>query len=181
MRLIVGLGNPGKAYQNTKHNLGFIAVDKMCKNLDISLLPNKKLLGDSGKYKNTIFLKPTTFMNLSGNSIYKTVKYYDIDIEDVLVIYDDIDLPVGKTRIRFVGGSGGHNGIKSIIQHIGNEFNRIKIGAGRDDDLETAHYVLSKFSKKDQKTVDEAINRSIDICRDFIDEVDILTIMNKYN
>ncbi|QVK21270.1 aminoacyl-tRNA hydrolase [Mycoplasmatota bacterium] len=181
MKLIVGLGNPGKKYKNTKHNLGFNSIDKLSEKLGVSLTPNKKILGDSVKYENIILLKPTTFMNLSGNSIIKTMKYYDISKDDILIIYDDIDLPIGKIRIRYKGGSGGHNGIKSIIQHIDNDFNRIRIGAGRDDGLGTVNYVLTSFSKKDQLVIDESIDKVINICMDFIKEEDILTIMNKYN
>ncbi|XMB86438.1 aminoacyl-tRNA hydrolase [Mycoplasmatota bacterium WC44] len=181
MKLIVGLGNPGESYKNTKHNIGFDTIDKLCEKLQVKVSKNKKLLGELCKYNDVIILKPTTFMNLSGNSIIQVMNYYNISKEGILVIYDDIDLPIGKTRIRYKGGAGGHNGIKSIIQHVSDEFNRIKIGVGRNLNVETANYVLSKFSKEDRKLIDAAILKSVDVCMDFINNDDILTIMNKHN
>lgn len=130
MKLVVGLGNPGDKYAKTRHNIGFEVINKLQKDLNIigekdkfqGLLSEKNIDGEK-----VLFLKPQTFMNLSGNSIAAVINFYKIDVKnDMIVIYDDMDLPVGKLRVKEKGSSGGHNGIKSIISHLGDEFLRIK-------------------------------------------------------
>ncbi len=181
MRLIVGLGNPGKKYQHTKHNVGFDVIDSLTTKLDIKLKNSLRFKAEVGKGRDFVIMKPLTYMNLSGNSVIKALNYYDIDPEDLIIIYDDLDLPAGKIRIRFQGSSGGHNGIKSIIQHVGNKFNRIRIGVGRNNGVDVVNDVLGKLSKIDRKKVDEVIEASSNVCIDFIDNLDMHTIMNKYN
>lgn len=181
MRLIVGLGNPGKKYQHTKHNVGFDVIDTLSKDFGVRLKKSIRFNAEVHKGKDYVLMKPLTYMNLSGNSVIKAINYYDIDPTDVFVIYDDLDLPAGKIRIRFQGSSGGHNGIKSMIQHIGDKFNRIKIGVGRNNGVAVVNDVLGKLSKEDRKKVDEVIVESSKACKDFINDVDVLTIMNNYN
>lgn len=181
MRLIVGLGNPGKKYQHTKHNVGFDCLDAIAKSLNVKLKKSIRFNAEVAKERDFVLLKPLTYMNLSGNSIIKAMKYFNIDPDDVLIIYDDLDLPAGKIRIRYQGSAGGHNGIKSIIQHVGTEFNRIRVGVGRNSNVAVVNDVLGKLSKADRVLVDEVLEKSKDASIDFIRNTDILTIMNKYN
>lgn len=181
MKLIVGLGNPGPKYQHTKHNVGFDIADQYANKLGVSFKNESKLEGELAKANGLIILKPQTFMNLSGNSISKVVKYYNIDLEDILIIYDDIDLPLAKIRIRQQGGSAGHNGVKSIIQHLGNDFNRIRIGVGRNERLDTRTDVLNTFSKSEKKEMESCFAIVTEICEAFHKGTPILEIMNKFN
>ena len=170
MFLIVGLGNPGKEYDGTRHNIGFAAIDYIADkyNIELNRIKFKGVFGEGLiNGKKVILLKPTTYMNLSGESIREVVNFYKISNEEIIVIYDDISLEVGRIRIREKGSHGGHNGIKSIIKEIGTqEFDRIKIGIGRPKDKMTViNYVLGKFDKEDEITifntldkVDKAIN-----------------------
>ncbi|MCI8342346.1 MAG: aminoacyl-tRNA hydrolase [Firmicutes bacterium] len=152
MKLIAGLGNPGKKYENTKHNIGFMVVDLIAKKFDIDMskIKNKGFQG-SGVVANekAVLLKPVTYMNLSGESIKETMAFYKISMEDLIVIYDDISLPCGATRIRKKGSAGGHNGMKNIIQHLGSDsFTRVRVGIGdKPSNWDLADYVLSGFSK----------------------------------
>ena len=154
MFLIVGLGNPGKEYKNTRHNIGFDAIDVISKKykIEVNRIKFKGVYGETfiGGEK-VILLKPSTYMNLSGESIRAVMDFYKVNQEDVLVIYDDISLEVGRLRIRDKGSAGGHNGIKSIISHIGTEeFARIKIGVGQPKG-DLVNYVLGNVAK-DRKT-----------------------------
>ena len=160
MKLIVGLGNPGKEYENTRHNVGFMCVD--------TFLSAMKVDVDSGKEKfqgvyyklnykgeDFIVLKPHTYMNLSGNSVREVMQFFKISIDDVIVIHDDLDLPVGYMRIRENGSAGGHNGIKSIIQCLGSEnFKRIRVGIDKGED--TIKHVLSKFRSEEKDLIYDA-------------------------
>lgn len=181
LRLIVGLGNPGKKYQHTKHNVGFDTLDLLAKEMNEKFKRSIRFNAEIAKGSKFVLLKPLTYMNLSGNSIIKVMKYYNLEPEDILVIYDDLDLPAGKIRIRYQGSSGGHNGMKSIIQHIGQDFNRIRIGVGRNNNVAVVNDVLGKLSKPDRKLVDEIIERSKDASRDFINGKSLNAIMNTYN
>lgn len=181
MRMIIGLGNPGKKYEHTKHNVGFDTVDLLANKLGCRFKKSIRLSGEVAKGGNYVLLKPTTYMNLSGDSIVKAMKYYKVDVDDILVIYDDIDLPVGKLRIRPGGGAGGHNGIKSIIKHLGEQFQRFRIGVGRRENLPTAHDVLNKFSKEDRKIIEDVINKAVDASIEYVEGATINQIMNKYN
>ena len=165
MFLIVGLGNPGRQYEHTRHNAGFDVMDALAEkyNISISESGHKALFGKGmiGGQK-VILAKPQTFMNLSGESIREAVDYYKIDPEDIIVIYDDISLEPGQLRIRLKGSAGGHNGIKNIIAHLGTqEFPRIKVGVGaKPPKMDLADYVLSRFGAEEQKIMDEAFGEA---------------------
>ena len=152
MKLVIGLGNPGLKYKETKHNIGFIVVDQMVQNLGLTFNQTKfKSLYAEGRIgsEKVIFIKPQTFMNLSGESVQPWMDFYNLTGDDIVVIYDDMDLPVGKTRLRMKGGHGGHNGMKSVINLLGSkEFNRIRMGVGRPFPEQTViSHVMSKFPK----------------------------------
>ncbi len=168
MRLIVGLGNPGKDYEKTRHNVGFLALDKLQE--ENEFLPwrlegrfNAQITHNGNGESRVIFAKPQTFMNLSGESVKKIMDYYKIPTDDLLVIQDDIDLPFGTIRVRKDGSSGGHNGIESIIKNLGdNRFYRIKIGIGRSENanISTSDYVLANFSQTEKKQMDEILDQT---------------------
>ena len=165
MKVIVGLGNPGKKYDNTRHNIGFEALDYIADKEGISINTGKhKALIGTGYMggEKVLLVKPQTFMNLSGESIREAVDYYKIDPEDIIVIYDDISLEPGQLRIRLKGSAGGHNGIKNIIAHLGTqEFPRIKVGVGaKPPKMDLADYVLSRFGAEEQKIMDEAFGEA---------------------
>lgn len=184
MKLVVGLGNPGDKYAKTRHNIGFEVINKLQKDLNTigekdkfqGLLSEKNIDGEK-----VLFLKPQTFMNLSGNSIAAVINFYKIDVKnDMIVIYDDMDLPVGKLRVKEKGSSGGHNGIKSIISHLGDEFLRIKCGIGKSKD-DTIDFVLGQFDKSEQETVDKMIESASNCALDLVRDVELGRIMQKYN
>ncbi len=158
--LIVGLGNPGSKYDNTRHNIGFAAMDYICDKTGTRLDKAKfKALYGTWKYKDKkiILLKPQTFMNLSGEAVGAAARFYKIPPENVIIIYDDVSMAVGKMRIRLKGSAGGHNGIKSIISHIGDAFPRIKLGVGEKPhpEYDLADWVLGKFTDSDKKALSE--------------------------
>ncbi|TYS41268.1 aminoacyl-tRNA hydrolase [Bacillus infantis] len=185
MKLFVGLGNPGKEYEKTRHNIGFDVIDRLSGKLNIPL-DQAKFKGVFGMGRvdgeKVFLLKPLTYMNLSGESIRQLMDYYDIDTEDLAVIYDDLDLPPGKIRLRQKGSAGGHNGIKSTIAHTGTqEFSRIRVGIGRPEGgMKVTDYVLGRFTAEEQKVMDEAADRSADACIDWIRKP-FLEVMNQYN
>lgn len=182
MKLVVGLGNPGKKYKDTKHNIGFMCLDNYAVLNKLEFKKERKFYGESLKIANLVLLKPHTFMNLSGQSVRAVMDYYDINIDDVLIIYDDLALPLGKIRLREKGSSGGHNGIKSIVSHLGTEgFRRIRIGIDSNPLIEASDYVLGKFSKKEFKDLSDTISTTESIIYEFSKNVDFNQIMNKYN
>ncbi|MCL6573000.1 MAG: aminoacyl-tRNA hydrolase [Bacillus sp. (in: Bacteria)] len=185
MKLIVGLGNPGKQYEQTRHNIGFKVIDAVSSQFAIPLNQSKfRGLYGMGIYKGVkvILLKPLTFMNLSGESIRAIMDYYQINVEDLLVIYDDLDLPVGKIRLRQKGSPGGHNGIKSTVAHLGTqEFNRIRIGIDRPQvEMSIPDYVLNCFHKDEQILTNHAVKKSEEACAAWL-EKPFLQVMNEYN
>lgn len=161
MKLIIGLGNPGKEYEKTRHNAGFCVMDLIERELHASITTNKfNGLYAKLKYQgeDVILLKPQTYMNLSGESVRKVMDFFKIDVRDILVIYDDLDLPVGKIRLRQKGSAGGQNGVKNIIRHIGTqEFNRIRVGIGKDERIPVVDYVLGKVKKEELQDFEEAL------------------------
>ena len=182
MKLVVGLGNPGRKYKTTKHNIGFMCLDYYAKDNKLKFKKDNKFSGETLKIGNLVLLKPHTFMNESGHSIRKVINFFDIDIQDVLVIYDDIDLPLGKTRLREKGSSGGHNGIKSIISNIQTEeFKRVRIGIDKNPLYETKNYVLSSFSKKEKELVEPIFAKVSEIITDFSNNIDFIQLMTKNN
>nr|WP_197032332.1 aminoacyl-tRNA hydrolase [Bacillus sp. UNC41MFS5] len=185
MKLIVGLGNPGKQYEHTRHNIGFEVIDALSSTFSIPLNQSKfKGLYGMGFYngEKVILLKPLTYMNLSGESIRAVMDYYEIAEEDLLVIYDDLDLPVGKIRLRQKGSPGGHNGIKSTVAHLGTqEFNRIRIGIDRPQaGMSVPDYVLGRFRPDEKALMDEAVEKSADACASWLKK-SFLQVMNDYN
>lgn len=184
MKLIVGLGNPGKEYENTRHNIGFMILDNYARinNFDIS---NKKFNGLYEKIKinsqDVIFLKPLSYMNLSGEVVKAFVDYFKIDIENILIINDDLDLEVGKFKLKPFGSSGGHNGLKNIALNLQTEkYKRFKIGISNNKSIDTKDYVLGKFTDEDLKIYDGIFKISVDIIDDFI-KTDFDRVMSKYN
>ena len=166
--LIVGLGNPGSRYEYTRHNVGFMVADELGEREDIPIqrlryhaLTNTAVIGGQG----VLLMKPTTYMNLSGEAVGEAARFYKLDPGHVLVISDDVDLPLGKLRIRTGGSAGGHNGLKSIIQHLGSDqFPRLKVGVGGKPhpDHDMADWVLSKLRGEDLKVMEEAVGRAAD-------------------
>lgn len=166
--LIVGLGNPEPKYDNTRHNIGFNAVDELAKIWQMDLKDNKRFQGLFAEGiapggKKIRLLKPLTYMNRSGQSVRAVTDWYKLKAQSILVIYDDMDLPVGRLRMRLTGSAGGHNGMKSIITHLGNkDFPRLRIGIGRSDGKkETIGHVLGKFSPSETKVVEEILYVSV--------------------
>lgn len=186
MYLIVGLGNPGKQYENTRHNVGFDAIDRLVDEHQIAASgkQHKAMYGKGViQGQKVILAKPLTYMNLSGESVREMVDYYKIDPEEeLIVIYDDISLEPGKLRIRKKGSAGGHNGIKNIIAQLGTQnFQRIKIGVGeKPKGWDLADYVLGHFAKEDRSQVDEALKQAVKAVELMVQgEVD--QAMNLYN
>ncbi|WP_071458813.1 aminoacyl-tRNA hydrolase [Bacillus massilinigeriensis] len=185
MKLIVGLGNPGKQYERTRHNIGFEVVDEVSRRFNIPL-NQAKFKGVFGagilNGEKVILLKPLTYMNLSGESIRPLMDYYDIPPEDLLVIYDDLDLPTGRIRLREKGGAGGHNGIKSTIAHVGTqEFKRIRVGISRPQNgMAVVDYVLGRFTPEEQAGMQEAAKKSAKACELWLNEP-FLKVMNEFN
>ena len=166
MYIIAGLGNPGKKYENTKHNVGFLTIDILAEKLGIrvSKIRHRALTGEGfiGTEK-VLLVKPQTYMNLSGESIREVLSFYKVDPENLIVIYDDIDLPMGSLRIRKKGSAGTHNGMRSIIYQITSEdFPRVRVGIGGERKGDLADYVISGFRKEDISTMEEAIMRAAD-------------------
>lgn len=184
MRLIVGLGNPGKQYEKTKHNMGFEAIDAIAKFLKIEINHYK----DQGLYIETnfnhekiILLKPQSYINLSGEVIAKYLNYYKIPIENLLVIHDDLDLDIGKIKLKYKGSSGGHNGLKNIEKHIHTqEYKRLKIGISNNKLYDTKEYVLTKFTKENQQKIEDIMQIIPHIFEDYMTS-SFDNIMNKYN
>lgn len=184
MKLIVGLGNPGKEYEKTRHNMGFMVIEKFA--IDRNLTFNKEKFGGiytEFMYNNEkiILLKPMKYINLSGEVVSSYVSYFKIKISDILIINDDLDMPLGKIKLKVNSSSGGHNGLKNIEQHLGTkEYKRLKLGISNNKDIDTKDYVLSKFSKSDNELLNSVISKSCDVINDYLKQ-DFNTLMNKYN
>lgn len=184
MKLIVGLGNPGKEYEKTRHNIGFMVLDKFLNKNNITNFKNKF----DGIYYETsyngekvILLKPQKYMNLSGEVVKKYVDFYKINIEDILIISDDLDMPCGKIKLKYTGSSGGHNGLKNIELHLGTKgYKRLKIGIANNKNTETKDYVLGKFNSEDMESVDKATTTGVLIIEDYFN-LTFENLMNKYN
>lgn len=181
--MIVGLGNPGEKYEKTRHNTGFMAIDILARENGITIskkechaLTGKGMIKD----QNVLLVKPQTFMNNSGQAVIELINYYDT-IDDLLIIYDDMDLPVGSIRFKQKGSAGGHNGIKSIISHLNSqEFDRLKVGIGHDEHRETINHVLSRFKEDEWHKISQIMGMMNDICYDWLKD-GIVSVMNKYN
>jgi len=185
MKLFVGLGNPGREYERTRHNIGFIAIDELAHRFGISMNQQKfnGIYGSGIVNGEKVYLvKPTTYMNLSGECVRPFMDYFQIDLEDVVIIYDDMDLDVGKLRLRTKGSAGGHNGIKSLIMHFQTqEFLRIRIGVGRPQNgMSVVNHVLSNFYKEEEADVIDGIKMAADACEYFLKH-SFLEVMNRFN
>ena len=185
MHIIVGLGNPTRQYEGTRHNVGFETVDRIAAENGIAIDNKKhKALYGSGYIggEKVILAKPQTFMNLSGESVRELADYYKVEPENIIIIYDDISLDVGQLRIREKGSAGGHNGIKSIIAHLGTQiFPRIKVGVGeKPQGWDLADYVLGRYSQEDRKIIDAAQKDAADAVKLMVND-DIKTAMNRFN
>ena len=185
MKLIAGLGNPGNKYKNTRHNVGFMAIDSYL----IACLQNAKLTKEIKfqsyffKSNNIIFAKPQTYMNLSGEAIEKIVNFYKI--KDVLILHDDLDLSIGAVKIKFGGSSGGHNGLKSIDNHITDKYTRIRIGINHPRNINSyinvIDYVLQEFNPKELDILKKVFQISNNAIESFINDESLLDLQNKYN
>ena len=169
MKLFVGLGNPGRKYEETRHNVGFMVIDNLAKKWGVSMSEEKKFKGVIGsihaKGEKVILLKPMTYMNLSGESVQAVMDFYNLYNEDIVVIYDDLDMEVGKVRGRMQGSAGGHNGIKSMILHLaGEDFKRFKIGIGKSLYGKTTDHVLGKFTGDEMDEIGPAIAKVVRAC-----------------
>ena len=186
MYIIVGLGNPKKDYENTRHNIGFDVIDKIAEQENISVLEKKhKAIIGKGYVagQKCILAKPQTYMNLSGESVRELIDYYKVDeTAELIVISDDISLDVGQLRIRKKGSAGGHNGLKNIIAHLGHDqFMRIKMGVGeKPKGYDLADYVLGHFTKHERVIMDKAAERAADAIRMIVTR-DVDAAMNEYN
>ena len=184
MKAIIGLGNPGVEYAETRHNVGFLALDGLIEGLNLGfrvkyqgLLAEGQMVGER-----VLFLKPQTFMNLSGRSVRELLNFYKLSGEDLLILHDDLDLPLGKIRLRNQGSAGGHNGIRSIIAELGTEkFWRLKIGVSRPPERwDTARYVLSPFFSKELIELEEVLDRVVKVISLWV-EGNQTKAMNLYN
>ena len=185
MKVIVGLGNPGKKYDNTRHNIGFEAIDYIADKEGISINTGKhKALIGTGYMggEKVLLVKPQTFMNLSGESLRPIMDFYKLEPEDFIIIHDDIDLDVGRLRIRRKGSAGGHNGLKSIISHLGSmDFPRVKIGVGeKPKGYDLADYVLGRFPKEEAETMTTAFKDGAAAVVDMMTE-GVEAAMNHFN
>ncbi len=191
MRLIAGLGNPGQKYRETRHNLGFVVVDSFARARGLSWRFSQDWSCYFAKSDEFLLVKPSAFMNRSGEAVKKVADYFKVESSDILIVYDDVDLPFGKIRLAFNGLSAGHHGIDSVIECFGVEFGRLRVGVGRPSHeatdgkpsiktLDIADYVLEKFSDLEQKELGKIINNCIEAVSAYLDE-GINATMNRFN
>lgn len=171
--LIVGLGNVGKKYDNTRHNIGFAAIDELAtkqefdpwiEKKDLKCLLTSQTIGES----RVILIKPTTFMNLSGEAVQAVAHFYKVPHQQIVAVHDELDIPFGQIRTRVGGSSAGHNGIKSVTQHLGEEYGRIRIGVGAETPMDTSDFVLAKFSKDEQANLPALLKETTAILTEYI-------------
>lgn len=186
MKMVVGLGNPGKRYDNTRHNIGFIVLDLLSDSLGIELNKKKKTaLTAEFNYEGqkSVLVKPQTYMNLSGRSVGALSRYFKILPEDILVVHDDLDIGLGKIKIKPGGGPGGHKGLKSIIETLGtSKFNRLKIGIGRPlEYVDPVEYVLSTINEEEWEIFRDILPQAVKAAESFLKGNEINKIMSIYN
>ena len=184
MKLIVGLGNTGREYNKTRHNIGFMCIDKIAEYFKVDFDSNK-FTGTYTQFNHNgekiILLKPEKYMNLSGEVVRDFVNFFKINVEDILVICDDLDTKVGNYRLRYKGSSGGHNGLKNIELHLSTkDYKRIKVGISNDKTKDTKDYVLGKFTKKEIDLINPIIDKIPNIIEDYL-KLPFDNVMNKYN
>ena len=184
VKLIVGLGNPGAQYKGTRHNIGFAVIDEIARRAAVGFesAPAEAVIAkwrrpDGG----ALLAKPLTFMNLSGQAVGEIARYFKVDVPDVLIVVDEAQLPLGKLRARARGSAGGHNGLKSVIAHLGDDFSRLRIGVGRgEQQRDLADHVLSRFEKEEAAEVERMATRAADAAEMFITS-GIEAVMNAFN
>jgi peptidyl-tRNA hydrolase, PTH1 family len=182
MKAIVGLGNPGGEYAGTRHNIGFDVVDEVARRWGVALRPWKSVahvavVGGRG----AVLVKPQTFMNLSGEAVQRVAAFHKLDPADLLIVVDEVQLPVGRLRLRRSGSAGGHNGLKSVIQHVGDQFPRLRLGVGRGDPKwNLADHVLSRFERDEREAVEASVARAADAVELFVEQ-GIEPAMNRFN
>lgn len=184
MKIIVGLGNPGIRYEKTRHNAGFLVIDQLSQLVNIPIQQSKFEatigMGYIGQEK-VILMKPETFMNHSGLALFQAMQYYRLSAKDVLVIYDDIDLPIGTLRLRQKGSAGGHNGIRSVQEALlQQEFDRIRVGVNKDANIPIIKWVLTKFSEPEWNNLQPTLLQAAKAARDWV-SMDFIKVMNTYN
>lgn len=184
LKIIVGLGNPGKEYAETRHNVGFMVVDHLAGDLGISI-DKKKYSAHYGEGKlgmeKVLLVKPQTFMNLSGQAVWPLAHWYKVSPEDIITIYDDMDLPLGKLRVRSQGSAGGHNGVKSLIASLGTEkFARVKLGIERSAQGDSIDHVLKPFLPLEKEIVTQAVKNAAEAVKTLVTD-GIEKAMNRYN
>lgn len=183
MKLIVGLGNPGAKYRGTRHNIGFAVLDELAARWQVSFesAPVDALIAKVRGADEVLLAKPLTFMNASGEAVGALLRYYKIEIADLLVVVDDVQLPLGKIRARVRGSAGGHNGLKSIVAHVGDAFSRLRIGVGRGDPRrDLADHVLTRFDADEAAEVERVTARAADAAEMFVTS-GIGAVMNGFN
>ena len=188
MKLVVGLGNPGSQYKGTRHNVGFEVVDELARRASVAFesAPAEALMArwrrtEDGRANDLLLVKPLTFMNLSGQAVGELARYFKIDVADLLIVVDEVHLPLGRLRARARGSAGGHNGLKSVIAHLGDEFSRLRVGVGRGGDQRNlADHVLSRFEKDEREEVERMTTRAADAAEMFIAS-GIEAVMNAFN
>ena len=182
MKAIVGLGNPGPEYTATRHNLGFEVVDELARRWDVKLKSWKSIAALAVVNQHDALLaEPKTFMNLSGDCVQRIGAFYQLEPSEFLIVVDDVNLPLGRLRLRKLGSAGGHNGLKSVIQHIGPDFPRLRVGVGRGDPKwDLADHVLSRFGPEEQEAAREAVARGADAVEMFVAQ-GIDMAMNRFN
>lgn len=181
MTLFVGLGNPGSQYENTRHNIGFRVIDKLVDDFAARDISKTSFQGKLNRASNSLFLKPTTFMNLSGKSLQAVKHFYKVELDEVIVIHDDIDLPFGAVRFKRGGGHGGHNGLKSIDAHITKEYLRVRVGVGKPEHKsQVSDYVLHAFSDEEAKALDKLIAHVAESCKLLVSE-ELNEVKSKYS
>lgn len=185
MKMIVGLGNVGSRYDGTRHNTGFMVIDKLAQRNQITISKEKDealigqgMIGDT----KVLLVKPLTFMNESGRAVRPLMDFYKIDPDDLMIIQDDLDMEVGRVRLRAKGSAGGHNGIKSIIQHVGTQtFKRVKVGIGRPEIMTIVDWVLGRFTPTERPLFDEGCDKAVNAIEYWIQTNDFMQTMNKFN
>lgn len=182
MKAIVGLGNLGQQYAGTRHNIGFDVVDEVARRWNVQLRPWKSVADVAVvSARGVVLVEPLTFMNRSGDAVGRLSTFHKLEPADVLVVADEVQLPVGQLRARRSGSAGGHNGLKSIIQFIGQDFPRLRIGVGRGDPKwDLADHVLSRFAADERDLVAEAVSRAADAVELFVEQ-DVEVVMNRFN
>ena len=180
-RLLVGLGNPGREYSGTRHNVGFMVLDRLAAASGATFRADKKWQADAVLANGVWLLKPQTYMNLSGESVSALVRFYQIEPARVLVVLDDMALPLGRLRIRERGSHGGHNGLRSILAHLGTQdVPRLRVGIGSSDPGEATGHVLGRFAVDERPLVEQSLDRAVEAVR-FAQENDLPSAMNKFN